>query len=746
VRRTLVAVALLVAVLILVWSVAVAPERSTEPRTPGERTEATAARGPEADGNAPTDQEQPATALIAVRVMDADDAPVEGARVGETVTDARGACLLELAPSPRARSLPVLHPGYAPAYLRVPAVAAGDRREIWLRLLRGVTVTGRVVVAGTGEPAVGARVRLSFSSRWYPPSAQEHRDAEVKPDGTVRWERVPAGYIHVSSLAPGYEDAGDSVSLEITPPRAPAPFLLPVVRTTRLVLRFLDPDGNEIREGQLSFDIQGGASGSADFEDGTFEEDIRHGVAIRVEGVDARGRRSTFVWRSDGTPRAKRDVVFEEAAGHRGSGAVRLLVCNESGVSIAGATVSYLFMVGMVGWSEEARTNERGAALLEGLPPGRTDFTVEASGYKPGSTSLVVVRDRTLDGVVHLEAALAIRGRVAEGARAQVTLRRDDRCWETRADEEGGFAFEGLDAGRYSISATAPGGRSSKPRAGIHAGSHDVRLVLGPAMPTGALELICHDAAGRPLPQVAFRIEREGSGPTRGRSTDARGRHRFERLAPGPCSVRLWAPGYREAGPLGIEIEAGGGIKVPVDFGARRKAVEFSVRDTADRPVSMCPIALFRQRDGKKLEAKPEWVHGGLAFWTQSDGRLRTYLPGDEAAVAILTAAGDFESAPVWARRAVIVPRGPAVEVAFVVVRRLEVVGCAAGDPAWRAGFRDGDLVEEWNGERLHSDDDVPSVLFRPARVVVWRAGERVTLTPPAGYLGLILSTRLQAP
>jgi hypothetical protein len=688
------------------------------------------------------------TTRVLVHVIDEADAPVAAVRVGEEVTDEQGRCLLLLPPTDGMRSLKVFHREYAPAYLRVPKLAPGGHAELWVRLLRGVTVEGRVLMEGTDAPAAGAHVRLSFSSAWYPPGAQEHRETRAAADGTVRWDQVPGGQLWISVLAPGFEDSDHSVFLEIVPPREPEPFVLRVARTSHVVLRFLSVEGERIQEGTVSFDMPGGI-GVASFDGGTFEEDLRFGTTMRVEVEDQRGRRGTLVVRSDGTPRIERDLVLTAApATERRSGTVRLLVRSErTGRPLAGATVSYVFEVDNVEYETKTTTDAEGVVTDSDLPPGRMEFTAFARDHKPGRTDVMVAPDRTVDATISLAPALAIRGRVKEGAGATVLLRSGGEERSVHANAEGRFAFEGLDAGTFEIEARTRSGRRSAPLPPIEAGRHDVALTLLPAPPgsaPGAVAMRCTNASGRAITQIAARLECEGGKAKKERLSDPRGIYRITNLEPGRYRVRLWAPKYAEVGALELDIAPGETTKLDVPFGRPLKMLDISVRDVTGRPVGICIVHLFRERDGLPLEAKPSWVSGGTAIWTQSDGRFRLALPTEETVIAILTEAGDYETAPTFARKRVPIPRSGLASVSFRVDRRLKVIAC--GDAAYRAGFRDGDLIEGWNGWLPRAEGDIPAVLHEPVTATVLRGEERIVLEVPAGYLGLGVDEVLRAP
>lgn len=690
-----------------------------------------------------------ASATVIVHVIDEQDVPVASVKVGEEETDAQGVCRLSLPPGKGRPSLPVLHPAYAPAYLRLPVLVPGARKELWVRLLRGVTVEGRVLVEGTDEPAAGARIQLSFSSGWYPLGAQEQREARVAADGSVRWEQVPAGRVAISVLPPHFEDAAGSVFFEVVPPRRPEPFVLHVVRTSLVVVRFISEQGAPITEGMASYVMEGGTSGAASFDDGVFEEPLRAGAAMRIEAMDNQGRRrGTLVVRGNGSRRIERDLILEASSSHAGSGTVRLFVSSaRTGRPLSGARISYTFRAGTVGTSVEEAVGARGSLAVTGLPIGPTDFTASAPDHKAARVVVTVERDRTVDATVSLEPALAIRGRVEYGAGANVLLR--DVSGKRRsviAAEDGGFAFEGLDAGSFRVEARVADGRRSAPVDPVAAGRHDVVLTLLAAPPRGTLELRCKDSAGRAVFQIALRLQREGGSEKTERVSDPRGIHRIVDLEPGRYSARIWALRYTEAAVPTFEVAAGETTTLDIDLGTPVRMLDIAVRDVAGRPVQTCVIALFRERDGDPVAVTPAWVFGGVSLFTHSDGRYRQPLPTEEPLVAILSDVGDFKTAPAFARRRIASSRERSASVSFVVDRRLKVIAVEEGDTVFRAGFREGDIIERWNDSAPRAEGDIPTLLREPAAVTVLRGEKRIVLRIPASFFDLVVDEVLSAP
>jgi hypothetical protein len=131
---------------------------------------------------------------------------------------------------------------------------------------------------------------------------------------------------------------------------------------------------------------------------------------------------------------------------------VRGRVVDQRGAPIAGASAT-------VG-THKARSDEDGAFVLRGLPPGSATLQVSARGYGAESAALQLQPGRHELGDVALAANIgALRGRVLDangiavkGARVSVnSAGRDASC-----DERGGFVFDTLPAGTLELYVQAP--------------------------------------------------------------------------------------------------------------------------------------------------------------------------------------------------------------------------------------------------------------------------------------------------
>jgi protocatechuate 3,4-dioxygenase beta subunit len=176
---------------------------------------------------------------------------------------------------------------------------------------------------------------------------------------------------------------------------------------------------------------------------------------------------------------------------------------------------------------------------------------------------LAVIAILTPVGCWHLAAqALTLSGTLVNGANnrplagAEVSLQTEK--WEpvgdvAISDAEGRFAFRGLAAGEYILSATVGGlghvtyGEAPEPNwvHTIHLGRDRAdKSIVFQVMPRASIEGVVRDEFGDPMMGAAMTVFRpvwtDGRTTLRsvaGKATDDRGRYRFGNLAPGPYLV-----------------------------------------------------------------------------------------------------------------------------------------------------------------------------------------------------------------
>jgi hypothetical protein len=193
----------------------------------------------------------------------------------------------------------------------------------------------------------------------------------------------------------------------------------------------------------------------------------------------------------------------------------------------------------------------------------RVQVTARAPGWAPGSR-VVELGEGDADAPVEValqRATAAITGRLVDvdGAalpRALVLARSESQPHEQHRAEagDGVFAFEGLAEGPYTVRAIQDGLELVR-REGVEPGA-SVALELPVGLRDVELELV--DAQGRPWPDVEV-----GGGPFARQHTDAEGRVRAQRVAPGSYILRIRPPGGAARAQELTVADAGGDGQAP---------------------------------------------------------------------------------------------------------------------------------------------------------------------------------------
>ena len=350
----------------------------------------------------------------------------------------------------------------------------------------------------------------------------------------------------------------------------------------RLVLWCLGTDGSvaRIENGVIELDEEGRFSGPACHGQLVCPE-LRHPALVPAEPWSQRpGTEATLEARPlprlwgrvvdpGGAPVAGAAVGFSEAPDEDDPTAVLPVVASQTSSDADGE-----FSVARVERPPcDPCQTARQACLEDPLPVAeRVLVTVRAPGWAPGSQVVELGgtdADAPVD-VVLRPATAAISGTLvdAEGQalpRARVLARSEARPHEQHRAEasDGTFAFEGLAEGPYAVRAIQDG-RELVRVEGVEPGA-SVALELPAALRDVELELV--DEAGRPRAGV----EVDG-GPFSRQRSDAEGRVRAQRVAPGPYILRLRLPGPSgPAGPAGgkprtydLEVPEGSEISQPL--------------------------------------------------------------------------------------------------------------------------------------------------------------------------------------
>lgn len=247
----------------------------------------------------------------------------------------------------------------------------------------------------------------------------------------------------------------------------------------------------------------------------------------------------------------------------------------------------------------EAATDREGRYRIGPLPEGGFDLVASKQGLLPAAShaapfdeeqpTLVLSPPRRLGGRVLLE------GAPVEGAAVKLFT---DEAVETTTDREGRFAFEGVRAEAYWLSARAPGrGASARGTLLEDADQTDLVLELSPA---GAIVGAVRDETGAPIAGAAVEIADAPGSPefqTSSTLTDATGAYKIEPAAPGKFKLRASAAAHQYGDLHGVERaewEVKAGETTTVDFVLKRAAViTGTVVNPGGQPVSNTRIRVF---------------------------------------------------------------------------------------------------------------------------------------------------------
>jgi protocatechuate 3,4-dioxygenase beta subunit len=440
-------------------------------------------------------------------------------------------------------------------------------------LPKGRTVTGTVRDGSGNQPLAGAIVEARstdpsrFSLPWEPSAGVVA--TRTDREGRFRLEGLANGLFEIAARAPRHGRAqrrnvrpGASVDLLLFPGASisgivTGPDARPVTRAVVAAQRRGDwgfePAGAEITDARGRFALFG-------VEPGAYLLAVRHpelapGVAdVTVESladaqVDISLTRGVPVL---GRLIADRDrpipgkVSVEELAGRRVTSRLAEILRAEAGPD--------------------------GLFVIERLPPGAHVLAVHAPGFAKRRVEVEVgARAASVDlGEIALDRGLVISGRVRSrgGAPipdasvaaypmtdAMITPESDE---PVRTEADGSFAIGGLETGRFTLSASAPGHASARKVA--EAGAEDVRIELAPG---GSITGSVVDAQGRAVEAFkvsAERLERDHQGSGGNRVKDvaaADGRFALEDLAEGTYVVRANAPEMAPGTVSDVHVKAG---------------------------------------------------------------------------------------------------------------------------------------------------------------------------------------------
>ncbi|HEY7925298.1 MAG TPA: carboxypeptidase regulatory-like domain-containing protein, partial [Vicinamibacteria bacterium] len=331
------------------------------------------------------------------------------------------------------------------------------------------------------------------------------------------------------------------------------------------------------------------------------------------------------------------DVQLTLAAGALLKGVVSGLADNQlTGVNVSASGQDYF---------ASARTGAGGVFELSGVPEGLITLRANAGDFLTSSRSAsatVTIGPGQAEAAAEIvfEAGYRVDGHVTRGGKpvpdAMVSAFPDGgnrRSANGRTDDGGGYVLEGLDAAKYTFSASSQSGGPIRRSVEI-GGDTTVDLDAPPARLAGT---VVEAESGRPLGDVSVRIEEEQGGARfmNMATTDSSGRFGFEDLEPSRYRVSFQKAAYQvetreltaaEDSDLRVELKRGEGIELEAKdgiFATPLRGLVVRVVDAAGNPAFSGSVSLDSDGRGEVPSLKP----GVYDLRAESSGYAPVRLP-----------------------------------------------------------------------------------------------------------------------
>jgi protocatechuate 3,4-dioxygenase beta subunit len=581
-----------------------------------------------------------------------------------------GAFVLEDVPAGR-WSVEAFAPGYQPGSAAGVTVGEGEAAEgVEVRLSKGGVVSGRVLEARTGRPVLDAQVQAQLSGGGGPAAMVRMGDQagenEASTDAEGRYEitgLAPGTWV-LTATHPDWSEATARVELEAAP--ASADIRLgrggsiggTVVAAGRPVagaqVTLSTAGDTGFRPGAGMF---GGGEQSALTDDaGRFRFD-RLSAGRYTLGASLREQQSAPAEAVlTGEDSQEVQLVLSEGA------LVRGVVTGLPDVQLSGVNVSAQGR----DFFATTRTAAGGSFELAGVPEGVLSLRANAgdflSGTRSASTTVTIAPGQAEAAAeIVFEPGFRVDGRVSRGGRpvtdAMVMAFPDGgerRSANARTDESGSYALEGLDEGRYTISANPMGGGAPIRRTVDLAGDTTVDLEAPPARLAGT---VVEAESSRPLGDVQVRIEEAEAGMRFASvvSTDSSGRFVFEDVEPKRYRVTFQKAAYQvetrellagEEGEARVEMRRGDGIALEARdgiFGTPLRGLFVRVAEGSGNAVFSGSVTLDDEGRGEVPSLRP----GTYEVRAESSGYATVSLPAvavpSRTVSLVLTPGGSLE-------------------------------------------------------------------------------------------------------
>ncbi|HVO10207.1 MAG TPA: carboxypeptidase-like regulatory domain-containing protein [Vicinamibacteria bacterium] len=564
--------------------------------------------------------------------------------------------------------------GYQPGTVASLAVTEGEAVDgVELRLSRGAVVSGRVLDGRGGRPVAGATVRARLSGGGptmerfsLPGEGGDDDEAMSDADGRYEIAGLAPGTWTLTASHPDWSDT--SANLEVK--EAAASLDLRLGRGAAVAGVVL-AGGRAVPGAQVTLSAAGeagfgmGAGMPGGDEQSALTDDAGR---FRFERLPA-GRYSLVA-----TLRSQSSAPVEAAVTADADQQVQLSLAEGAHVTgvVSGLPEAQLAGVGVSAQARDyfasTRTAAGGVFELPGVPDGTLSLNANAGdllGSSRTASATVAIAPGQAEATAEIVFAQGFRvdGHVTRGGQpvtdATVMAFPDApgrRSAGSRTDESGAFALEGLDEGQYTITAVGQQGAPIRKTLTL-TGDTTVELEAPPARLAGS---VVEAGSGRPLPDVAVRVEDAAGGQriALAAATDGGGRFQIEELEPKSYQVSFQKPAYevetREltAGDddnVRVELRRGEGLAIEARdgvFGTPLRGLFVRVLDAGGAAVFSGGVTLDSDGRGEVPAVKP----GGYQLRAESSGYATVDLPALTVPQAtplalVLTPGGSLEIA-----------------------------------------------------------------------------------------------------
>ena len=536
----------------------------------------------------------------------------------------------------------------------------GTAEGVEVRLVRGGTITGRVIEEKSGRPIIEASVRAEPTSGGMGMPRMVLLDddgsATTDADGHFRLEGLSPGSYSLTATHPEWTEETERVELKD--------------QTSTVEIRLgrggaiggvVLAGGRGVAGAGVSLSAAGQSRGP--FGGGDRSAITDEGGRFRFDTLTAGRYTLVASLRSQSSAPAEavlqgdasQEVTLVLAEGATIRGTVTGLAENARGNVMVTAN-------GPEEYFASTRTEGDGTFELTGAPRGPISLRASAGDFGTAmrsATAQVVIAEGQIEAAVEIvfEAGFRVDGQVTRGGRAvtdaMVTAVPEGgpgRMSSGRTDDTGSYVLEGLQEGTYTFMASSMGGGGPIRKTAKVTGDMTVDLEAPPAKIAGQ---VVEAESGRPLGEAMVRVEQGGGAGGGGpfammaAESDSGGRFTLENMEPRSYRVSVTRPSYEtetrdivatEDSDVTIPLKRGEGVGLVVRdgiFATPLRGAFVRVVDAGGATVFMGSVSLDSEGRGDIPSLRP----GRYDVRIGADGYAGTVLRGVPVPAPPLTVA-----------------------------------------------------------------------------------------------------------